>query len=108
MVFLSAESVLPLFLLVAASNGVPAIDVAKTCRLIQKNVASIVQNDFDPFELCMRQQHEAREKIQNNLTTYPAADRKQCFNTTGYAPNYVEWLSCLETISAVRSIRKSN
>jgi hypothetical protein len=109
MFLLSAESVLPLFLLVTASNGVPTIDVENTCRLIQKNVASMVQNDFDPFALCVRQQREAQDKLQSNWAAFPPADRRQCVNTTGYAPNYVEWLSCLETSAAVRRIRnKSN
>jgi len=107
MQFFSPELVLPLYLLVASSSRIPAINVENTCRAIEKNVAMLVENGVSVFEVCMRQQREAREKLENNWTKFSASDKQQCVSPNRYAPNYVEWLSCLETVEAVRALRKN-
>jgi hypothetical protein len=55
----------------------------------------------------MMSEKDAREQIVKNWSSYPAAARQRCVNTTGYMPSYVEWLTCLEMEKQVNDVRKS-
>jgi hypothetical protein len=107
MLFMSPETTLGLYLLAAASSGLPAIDFEKTCQQIAKSMGSeMAKASAGTLENCLRQEREAREKMNTNWPNYPASDRHECVDTTGYAPSYVEWLTCLEMDAQVRAMRK--
>jgi len=95
--------------LVAASTGLPTIDIETTCRESERAIASI----FGPgtqqtFVSCMKQENDARAQIVKDWQGYPAGGRRRCVNTTGYMPSYVEWLTCLEMEQSVDALRRKN
>jgi hypothetical protein len=87
-------------LLIAAASGLPAIDVQKTCRAAE---AAMVQSNF---QSCTDSENSARDQLQKDWSTYPAADRALCVDPGVYMPSYVEWLTCLEMRRDLRTMRK--
>ena len=98
-----------IYRLIAASAGVPTIDITTTCRESERAIASI----FGPgtqqtFVSCMKQENDARAQMVKSWHSYPAGGRRRCVNTTGYMPSYVEWLTCLEMEQSVDALRRNN
>jgi hypothetical protein len=92
----------------ARAGSVPTIDARKGCEASQEALGSIFgPNNAFGVESCLRQEHEARQQIINNWTTYPVFDRQKCINTTVYHPSYVEWITCLEMYRDVRSLNNA-
>jgi hypothetical protein len=91
----------------AASNGVPTVDIAITCRTSEKALIAIFGASYQQtFENCMTSEKAAREQIVKDWQNYPAGGRQRCVNTTGYMPSYIEWLTCLEMEQQVNELRK--
>jgi hypothetical protein len=92
----------------AASNGVPTVDIATTCRESEKALTNIFGPETQQtFGSCMKSEGDARAEIVKNWRNYPSAGRQRCVNTTGYMPSYVEWLTCLEMEQQVNQLRKA-
>jgi hypothetical protein len=92
----------------AASNGVPTVDVAVTCRTSERALIAIFGASYQQtFDSCMTSEKDARAQIVKDWSSYPAGARQRCVNTTGYMPSYVEWLTCLEMEKQVNEVRKS-
>jgi hypothetical protein len=92
----------------AASNGVPTVDIAITCRTSEKALIAIFGASYQQtFDSCMTSENDARAQIVKNWSSFPAGARQRCVNTTGYMPSYVEWLTCLEMEKQVNEVRKS-
>jgi hypothetical protein len=91
----------------AASNGVPTVDIAITCRTSEKALVAIFGGETQQtFDSCMTSEKDARAQIVKNWSSYAAGARQRCVNTTGYMPSYVEWLTCLEMEQQVNELRK--
>jgi hypothetical protein len=91
----------------AASNGVPTVDIATTCRTSEKALIATFGTDTQQnFASCMASENGAREQIIKNWQNFPARGRQRCVDTTGYMPSYVEWLTCLEMEQQVNELRK--
>jgi hypothetical protein len=91
----------------AASNGVPTVDIAITCRTSEKALIAIFGAETQQtFESCMTSENDARAQIVKNWRNFPAVGRQRCVNTRGYMPSYVEWLTCLEMEQQVNELRK--
>jgi hypothetical protein len=91
----------------AASNGVPTVDIAITCRTSEKALIAIFGASYQQtFDSCMTSEKDARAQIVKDWSSYPAGARQRCVNTTGYMPSYVEWLTCLEMEKQVTEVRK--
>jgi hypothetical protein len=91
----------------AASSGVPAVDIAITCRTSEKALIAIFGAETQQtFESCMTSENDARAQIVKNWSSFAAGARQRCVNTTGYMPSYVEWLTCLEMEQQVNEMRK--
>jgi hypothetical protein len=81
-------------LLVSVADGVPRLDVNKTCQLEAMNGGAISQD----ITACLNDEQSARDEIMKQWAKFSAADRLICVNmaTRGYLPGYVELLTCLE------------
>ncbi len=106
MIFDLSGAAAGLFMLAAATGQVPTADVAATCREIMKALGNETGLGNTTFETCMRSQQSAHKELADNWAKYPAADKQECVNTTGYAPNYVEWLTCLQMDKYLRDAKK--
>jgi hypothetical protein len=87
---------------------VPTIDVRKSCEIAEKDLGAIFGPNSGPtVGTCLKEEQDARQEIINSWTKYPAADKKMWTNTTGYLPSYVEWITCLEMYTDVRSLNSA-
>lgn len=92
-------------LIITAANGVPAIDVDKTCRAAASvTSAATSQRDID---ICVSSEQKAREQMVKDWEQYANGDKARCVQVgpTVYLPSYVEWLTCLEMETLVKNIR---
>lgn len=90
--------VLPLVIVAAAvapsyaSDSVPTYNVEPSCK---GGLDSPGLNER--YSRCISEEKEARQKLQQSWSSYPAADRTQCADTARMGtPSYVELLTCLE------------
>ena len=86
--------VLTPYLLIAAADGVPKIDVNRTCRMSAQGSSTPSQD----LQTCITAQNSAREELTKEWRTYSAADRQRCTSmaVSGYFPSYVELIVCLQ------------
>jgi len=92
-------------LVTAAAEGVPTIDVQKTCRAAASVTSSVsTQRDVD---ICVSSELKAREQMVKDWGQYATGDKARCVQTAprAYLPSYVEWLTCLEMETAVKKMR---
>jgi hypothetical protein len=95
-VFLSSQ------LLIAVADGVPKIDVKKTCRNAATVTGTLTQQDIDA---CIADEQGARDELVKNWSQFSAAARANCVHTsTDYLPSYVEVLTCLSMARDVKNI----
>jgi hypothetical protein len=92
-------------LLVAASAGIPNVDIRKTCQaatsvMIDLMAGSSAERDL---EVCLSSEQSAREQLIKDWTTYSSAEKTQCVQPSVYLPSYIEWLTCLEMEKSVRT-----
>ena len=95
------------YVLAAAAQGLPSINVEASCRASAKSVTEATgDKNIATVENCLDQENAARAQIIKNLDTFAPEDRTLCINPTVYMPSYVEWLSCLETRRHLRTLPK--
>ena len=93
-------------LLTAVVDGIPTIDVQKTCRAAASVTSSVAsQRDVD---ICASSEQKAREQMVKDWSQYAAGDKVRCVQAGPkvYLPSYVEWLTCLEMETAVKKMRE--
>jgi hypothetical protein len=93
-------------LLSTAADGVPTIDIHKTCR-----AAAVVTAGTSPetdIEICVSSEEKAREQLVNDWSKYAVADKARCIQAGSrvYLPSYIEWLTCVEMETAVKNMRQ--
>jgi hypothetical protein len=93
-------------LLIAATAGIPSVDIRKTCQAAAGTMAdliagSTIQHDLD---VCLSSEQAAREQLIKDWTTYSSAEKTQCVQPSVYLPSYIEWLTCLEMEMSVRRL----
>jgi hypothetical protein len=97
------------YVVLAASAGLPGVDIQKTCRESERAITAIFGNsNAATFENCMRQEQTDQAQIVKDWESYPAADKTHCVQPKVYMPSYVEWLTCLEIARDVRRMRAEN
>ena len=86
-----AAIVLQSHLVMMVADRVPAVDIAKTCRI----EAGSAEQDY---AACVTDEETARGQLTEQWTTFSATDKGNCVqSTTGrYLPSYVELITCLE------------
>jgi len=93
----------------AKDDALPKIDLEKQCRKTQVAADSLTgQKNPDAFDLCLRNEQSAREKLMERWGTIPAADKRSCIHSTDWSPSYFEWLGCIDTKVYVRTMRENN
>ncbi len=93
---------LGLSLLAPVSDSVPTFDIGPSCRGGATSGASM-RSDVGG---CIREENAARDKLRQEWSTFPAADRARCANmtVTGGPPSYIELITCLELARDARKI----
>jgi hypothetical protein len=80
-------------LLITVADGVPNIDIAKTCRNSATVTGTRTQEDVDA---CIVDEQGARDELVKEWAQFSGAYKAQCVRaSTDYLPSYVEVLTCL-------------
>ena len=93
-------------LVIAAADGVPTIDIQKTCKAAAVVTAGpSAQTDIN---ICVSSEQKARDQLVKDWAQYAAADKTRCVQSGPrvYLPSYIEWLTCLEMETAVKKMRQ--
>ena len=93
-------------LVIAVADGVPTIDIQKTCKAAAVVTAGpSAQTDIDN---CVSSEQKARDQLVKDWAQYAAADKTRCVQAGPrvYLPSYIEWLTCLEMETAVKKMRQ--
>jgi hypothetical protein len=89
-----------LHLVVAASGGVPALDVLPSCRHAAAAEEVAIS---DRLQACVTREQNARDQLVKRWTTFQSADRPRCVGMLlDFDPSYTELLTCLEMANDVR------
>ena len=113
--FRAAPLVAGAIILMAASaalskdDGLPKLDIQKQCQKTQKATDEFTgTKNPDAFNLCVRTEQSAREKLAERWATTSALDKKSCVHPADWSPSYFEWLGCLDTRDYMRTMRKDH
>jgi hypothetical protein len=60
----------------------------------------------DNFDVCTRNEREARARLDEDWANFSARDKARCILPDEYLPGYVEWLTCLELERHLRNQRQ--
>ena len=93
-------------LVIAVADGVPTIDIQKTCKAAAVVTAGpSAQTDIN---ICVSSEQKARDQLVKDWAQYAAADKTRCVQAGPrvYLPSYIEWLTCLEMEMAVKKMRQ--
>jgi hypothetical protein len=104
-IVLAASVVGSQLVMAAAADGLPTIDIQKTCQAAAVVTAGpSAQTDIN---ICMSSEEKAREQMVKDWAQYAAADKTRCVQAGPkvYLPSYIEWLTCLEMETAVKKMR---
>ena len=88
-------------LVIAVADGVPTIDIQKTCKAAAVVTAGpSAQTDIN---ICVSSEQKARDQLVKDWAQYAAADKTRCVQSGPrvYLPSYIEWLTCLDRKSVV-------
>ena len=84
---------------IAFADEVPTYDVRATCRAEAQDVAT------GTAATCMTQEQQARESLVSQWAQFAPENRTTCMEAqAGFAPSYVELLSCLQIAKEVKSL----
>ena len=93
----------------AKGDGVPELDIQKQCQKTQ-----IATDEFTgtknpgAFDLCVKTEQSAREKLAERWPTTSALDKTSCVHPAVWSPSYFEWVACLDTRDYVQTMRKDH
>lgn len=87
----------------AAASSLPDIDVQEACRA---SVDVSFADKADSFDVCMRDEREARARLVEDWANFSARDKARCILPAEYLLGYVEWLTCLELERHLRGQRQ--
>jgi hypothetical protein len=89
----------------ASASALPSIDIQKACRAVAEGSLG---GTVEAFDTCISDEREARQKLAEGWTNFPARDKAHCVLPADYLPNYTEWLICLEMERDFRKIRQQH
>jgi len=85
-------------LVMVAGDRVPVINVEKTCK--DSSTADKEANIAlaQPFDICMRDENDAKQQVNTVWSTYPAPVRERCTQeaTLLGEGSYVDLLTCMQ------------
>lgn len=93
-------------LLLPVSDRVPSFNVEPSCRAAAKMGESLDAR----LPQCLRDEQEARQKLEADWLSYTAGIRQECIASTnaGGEPSYVELLECMIMARDAKQIERSN
>lgn len=83
-------------LVVAVADGVPAFDIARSCKL---DVAATTGLSVDQsVKSCVNDENKARQQLASRWSKFSASSKAQCIpqESIGRTPSYVSLLTCLQ------------
>ena len=90
-------------------GALPNLDIQKQCQKTQRATDEFTgTKNPDAFNLCVKTEQSAREKLAERWATTSPLDKTTCVHPAGWSPSYFEWLGCLETRDYVRTQRKDH
>ncbi|MFZ0195511.1 MAG: hypothetical protein WAL14_11910 [Pseudolabrys sp.] len=90
-------------------GALPNLDIQKQCQKTQRATDEFTgTKNPDAFNLCVKTEQSAREKLAGRWATTSGLDKTTCVHPAGWSPSYFEWLGCLETRDYVRTQRKDH
>ena len=89
-------------------RSAPNLDIQKQCRKTQRATDEFTgTKNPDAFNLCVKTEQSAREKLAERFWATPSAlDKTTCIHPADWSPSYFEWLGCLDTREYMRTQRK--
>jgi hypothetical protein len=87
----------------ANAQAVPTLNLEPTCN-VPAEIAALGRNK----SACLKSENEARDKLTQDWSSFPVADRGLCTQTAtmGGTASYVELLTCLELRRDARNLPK--
>jgi hypothetical protein len=87
----------------SAAEGVPVYNVRPECNFTQSVIPSP-----ESEKTCLREEQDARTKLEKNWASYADDDRSECIGESSSAgsPSYVDLLTCLEMNRDVRALER--
>jgi hypothetical protein len=87
-------------------GALPQLDLQKQCRATQNATDALTgTKNPDAFDLCLRSEQSAREKLLARWATIPSLDKTSCVHPADWSASYSEWLGCLDTRVYVQKMR---
>jgi|SRR5215212_11833714 hypothetical protein len=81
--------------LIAATNGVPKLDVTASCRGAAE--AGYATTTRERLQNCIDSEHRTRDQLGKSWASFPASSRAFCLSSIArFAPTYTELATCLE------------
>jgi hypothetical protein len=90
----------------AKDGGLPKLNIEYACHASEQAVAAVVSVTTDIYQSCLDDEKDARSKLDDTWTKFPASDKGRCIHPKEFLPSYVEWLTCLEMTRDVKEMRK--
>jgi hypothetical protein len=83
-------------LVVAAADGVPAFDIARSCKLDLAATAGLAVDQTT--KTCIGDEERARQQLAGQWSKFSAAAKGECVSqeSVGGTPSYVSLLTCLQ------------
>ena len=92
----------------AKDGGPPKLDIQKQCQKTQTATDEFTgTKNPGAFDLCVKTEQSAREKLVERWATTSALDRISCVHPAVWSPSYFEWLACLDTRDYVQTMREN-
>jgi len=88
-------------LLVPVADGIPTLNIKKTCQLEAGQSSAVAQD----MQACLHDQQAAHDELIKQWGKFPVNDKDVCLNmaTRNYLPGYIELLTCLEMFQFART-----
>ena len=91
---------------VSKGDGVPNWDVTSSCRAAAE--VAYPGQAGDREKACTESEHNTREKLAADWSTFPAEERTRCIKSIEwFSPTYTELAACLEMYGDVRKAREN-
>jgi hypothetical protein len=96
--------------LVLVSNRVPHLNTSLSCKSAGAAALMGPSNNTHNEAACEQDERDARNKLEQEWTSFSAAEQERCLRTTtlGGNPSYVELLTCLEIAKAASQLPPSD
>ena len=96
------------FPIFAKDAGLPSIDLQTICRNREKALGETLSDPARIGELyasCLKSEQEAKAALLAAWKEIPTRHRTSCIKPNVFAASYMEWISCLELVIDMKSLK---